>query len=182
LISSDLAKRYARAFFDIAVEEGKIEEYGRELASFASLIMQNKALQEFLANPIFELKSKKNVVEELLGRTRISGRTANFLRLLVDKQRINFLGEVENSYKEFMDKSLKKVRVSVKTAWPLTSELGGGAQAGGWPRWTGKDVEMTVEDDSSLIGGLVVRVGDTMYDGSIKSQLGNIRKLLGEER
>ena len=47
---------------------------------------------------------------------------------------------------------------------------------------TGKEVEMTVEDDASLIGGLVVRVGDTLYDGSIKTQLGNIRNLLGEER
>lgn len=181
MISSDLAKRYARAFFDIAVEEGKIEDYGRELAAFASLIVQNKALQEFLANPIFELKSKKNVIEELLGRSQISGRTANFLRLLVDKQRINFLGEVENAYREFMDKSLKKVRVSVKTPYPLTSELEGVLKQR-VAEMTGKEVEMTVEDDTSLIGGLIVRVGDTMYDGSIKTQLGNIRKLLGEER
>lgn len=181
MISSDLAKRYARAFFDIAVEEGKIEDYGRELDSFASLIVQNKALQEFLANPIFELKSKKNVIEELLGRTRISGRTANFLRLLVDKQRINLLGEVENAYREFMDKSLKKVRVSVKTPYPLTSELEGALKQR-VAEMTGKEVEMTVEDDASLIGGLIVRVGDTMYDGSIKTQLGNMRKLLGEER
>ena len=123
MISSDLAKRYARAFFDIAVEEGKIEEYGKELASFASMVLQNKALQEFLANPIFELKSKKAVVEELLGLVKMSERTANFLRLLVDKQRIGMLGEVENAYKELMDKSLKKVRVSVRTAYPLTAEL-----------------------------------------------------------
>jgi F-type H+-transporting ATPase subunit delta len=181
LISSDLAKRYARAFFDIAVEEGKIEDYGRELAAFASLIVQNKALQEFLANPIFELKSKKNVIEELLGRTRISGRTANFLRLLVDKQRVNLLGEVENAYREFMDKSLKKVRVTVKTPYPLNSELEGALKQR-VAEMTGKEVEMTVEDDASLIGGLIVRVGDTMYDGSIKTQLGNMRKLLGEER
>ena len=181
MISSDLAKRYARAFFDIAVEEGKIEDYGRELAAFATLIAQNKALQEFLANPIFELKSKKNVIEELLGRTQISGRTANFLRLLVDKQRIGILGEVENAYKEFMDKSLKKVRVSVKTAYPLTSELEGALKQR-VAEMTGKEVEMTVEDDASLIGGLIVRVGDTMFDGSIKTQLGNMRKLLGEER
>jgi F-type H+-transporting ATPase subunit delta len=181
LISSDLAKRYARAFFDIAVEEGKIEDYGRELATFSSLTQQNKALQEFLANPIFELKSKKNVIEELLGRTQISGRTANFLRLLVDKQRINLLGEIENAYREFMDKSLKKVRVSVKTPYPLTSELEGALKQR-VAEMTGKEVEMTVEDDVSLIGGLIVRVGDTMYDGSIKTQLGNMRKLLGEER
>jgi len=181
LISSDLAKRYARAFFDIAVEEGKIEDYGKELAAFALLTQQNKALQEFLANPIFELKSKKTVIEELLARTQISGRTANFLRLLVDKQRIGVVGEVDAAYKEFMDKTLKKVRVSVRTAYPLTPELEGALKKR-VAEMTGKEVEMTVEDDSSLIGGLVVRVGDTMYDGSIKAQLGNIRKLLGEER
>lgn len=181
MISSDLAKRYARAFFDIAVEEGKIEEYGKELASFASMILQNKALQEFLANPIFELKSKKAVVEELLGLVKMSERTANFLRLLVDKQRIGMLGEVENAYKELMDKSLKKVRVSVRTAYPLTAELEQTLKQR-VAEMTGKEVEMTVEDDTALIGGLVVRVGDTLYDGSIKAQLGNIRKLLGEER
>jgi len=181
LISSDLAKRYARAFFDIAVEEGRIEDYGRELASFASMVMQNKGLQDFLANPIFELKAKKAVIEELLGLVKLSERTANFLRLLVDKQRIGMIGEVENAYKELMDKALKKVRVSVRTAYPLSPELEQTLRQR-VAEMTGKEVEMTVEDDTALIGGLVVRVGDTLYDGSIKAQLGNIRKLLGEER
>jgi F-type H+-transporting ATPase subunit delta len=181
LISSDLAKRYARAFFDIAVEEGKLEEYGGELAGFTSIVAENKSLQEFLSNPIFDLKSKKTVIDDLLGRVKMSERTANLLRLLVDKQRIGMLGEMENAYRDLMDKSLKKVRVSVRTAYPLTSELEGALRVR-VAEMTGKEVEMTVEDDSSLIGGLVVRVGDTLYDGSIKTQLGNIRKLLGEER
>jgi len=181
LISSDLAKRYARAFFDIAVEERKIEDYGRELASFSTMVLQNKDLQEFLGNPIFELKAKKSVVEELLALVKMSDRTANFVRLLVDKQRIGMLAEVENAFKELMDKTLKKVRVSVRTAYPLSAELEQ-ALKHRVAEMTGKEVEMTVEDDTSLIGGLVVRVGDTLYDGSIKAQLGNIRKLLGEER
>jgi len=181
LISSDLAKRYARAFFDIAVEERKIEDYGRELASFSTMVLQNKDLQEFLGNPIFELKAKKSVVEELLALVKMSDRTANFVRLLVDKQRIGMLAEVENAYKELMDKTLKKVRVSVRTAYPLNAELEQALKQR-VAEMTGKEVEMTVEDDTSLIGGLVVRVGDTLYDGSIKAQLGNIRKLLGEER
>lgn len=181
MISSDLAKRYARAFFDIAVEERKIEDYGRELASFSTMVLQNKDLQEFLGNPIFELKAKKSVVEELLALVKMSDRTANFVRLLVDKQRIGMLAEVENAYKELMDKTLKKVRVSVRTAYPLNAELEQALKQR-VAEMTGKEVEMTVEDDTSLIGGLVVRVGDTLYDGSIKAQLGNIRKLLGEER
>ena len=181
MISSDLAKRYARAFFDIAVEERKIEDYGRELASFSTMVLQNKDLQEFLGNPIFELKAKKSVVEELLALVKMSDRTANFVRLLVDKQRIGMLAEVENAFKELMDKTLKKVRVSVRTAYPLSAELEQALKQR-VAEMTGKGVEMTVEDDTSLIGGLVVRVGDTLYDGSIKAQLGNIRKLLGEER
>ncbi|HNU85966.1 MAG: ATP synthase F1 subunit delta [Pseudomonadota bacterium] len=181
MISSDLAKRYARAFFDIAVEERKIEDYGRELASFSTMVLQNKDLQEFLGNPIFELKAKKSVVEELLALVKMSDRTANFVRLLVDKQRIGMLAEVENAFKELMDKTLKKVRVSVRTAYPLSAELEQALKQR-VAEMTGKEVEMTVEDDTSLIGGLVVRVGDTLYDGSIKAQLGNIRKLLGEER
>jgi F-type H+-transporting ATPase subunit delta len=80
-----------------------------------------------------------------------------------------------------MDKTLKKVRVSVRSAYPLNAELEQALKQR-VAEMTGKEVEMTVEDDSSLIGGLVVRVGDTLYDGSIKAQLGNIRKLLGEER
>ncbi|HNQ02525.1 MAG TPA: ATP synthase F1 subunit delta, partial [Syntrophales bacterium] len=151
MISSDLAKRYARAFFDIAVEEGRIEDYGRELASFASMVMQNKGLQDFLANPIFELKAKKAVIEELLGLVKLSERTANFLRLLVDKQRIGMIGEVENAYKELMDKALKKVRVSVRTAYPLSPELEQTLRQR-VAEMTGKEVEMTVEDDTSLIG------------------------------
>jgi len=145
------------------------------------MVLQNKDLQEFLGNPIFELKAKKSVVEELLALVKMSDRTANFVRLLVDKQRIGMLAEVENAFKELMDKTLKKVRVSVRTAYPLSAELEQALKQR-VAEMTGKEVEMTVEDDTSLIGGLVVRVGDTLYDGSIKAQLGNIRKLLGEER
>ncbi len=79
-----------------------------------------------------------------------------------------------------MDEALKKVRVQVKTAFPLSVELSGGL-AKSLENLTGKQVEMTVEEDPSLLGGIVVKVGDTLYDGSIKSQLNNIRNLLGEE-
>ena len=80
-----------------------------------------------------------------------------------------------------MDRTLKKVRVTVKTAFPLTGELSARLQTG-LEGLTGRQVEMTVQEDSSLLGGIVVRVGDTLYDGSIRTQLNNIRNLLGEER
>jgi F-type H+-transporting ATPase subunit delta len=181
LISSSIAKRYARAFFEIAGEEKRYEEYYRELGRFSAILKENKNLVEFLANPIFDQRSKKKVVASVLAKIQISQLTANFLKLLVDKRRIGILSDIESCYRELMDNTLKQVRVTVKTAFPLPGRLSAQLRAG-LEGLTGKQVEMTVLEDSSLLGGIVVRVGDTLYDGSIRSQLNNIRNLLGEER
>ncbi|HPX55085.1 MAG TPA: F0F1 ATP synthase subunit delta [Syntrophales bacterium] len=177
--SSTIAKRYARAFFDIAAEENRYEEYYVELLKFSSIVEENADLKEFLSNPIFNNEDKKEVVKTILEKISLSGIAANFLNLLADKQRIGILPDVVRCYREFMDEALKKVRVHVKTAFTLSSELSEGLMKG-LEEMTGKQVEMTVEEDPSLLGGVVVKVGDTLYDGSIKSQLNNIRNLLGE--
>jgi len=177
--SSTIAKRYARAFFDIAAEENRYEEYYGELLKFSSIVEENADLKEFLSNPVVNNDDKKDVVKTILEKVSLSGIAANFLSLLADKQRIGILPDVVRCYREFMDEALKKVRVHVKTAFTLSPELSEGLMKG-LEKMTGKQVEMTVEEDPSLLGGVVVKVGDTLYDGSIKSQLNNIRNLLGE--
>ena len=114
MIGSDIAKRYAKAFFDIAAEEQNYEGYYGELKSFSSLIDENRDLREFLANPVFDQSEKKSVVEEILTRIRMSGMTANFLRLLVDKKRIGIAGEIAESYRQLMDNKLRKVHAFCK--------------------------------------------------------------------
>ena len=178
--SSNIAKRYAHAFFEIAEEEKRFEKYYEELQSFSGVVGGNENLKEFLANPIFDQHDKRDVIDAVLQKIDMTGITANFLRLLADKRRIGILGEIVACYRELMDEALKKQRVQVRTAFPISSvlldrlkkELEG---------LTGKQVEMTVEQDQSLLAGIVVRVGDALYDGSIKTQLSNIRNLLGEE-
>jgi F-type H+-transporting ATPase subunit delta len=181
LISSNIAKRYARAFFEIAGGEKRYEEYCHELERFSAVLKENKRLSEFLANPIFAQPDKKAVVESVLAKIGVSPMTANFLKLLVDKRRIGILSDIEGCYRELMDNALKKVRVTVKTAFPLTGELSDRLQTG-LEGLTGREVEMTVLEEPALLGGIVVRVGDTLYDGSIRTQLNNIRNLLGEEQ
>jgi len=181
LISSGIAKRYARAFFEIAGEQKRYEDFFLELDRFSAVLRQNESLGEFLANPIFSQPDKKAVVDAILGRIQVSPTTANFLKLLVDKRRINVLPEIEERYRELMDDALKKVRITVKTAFPLNEELSVKLQKG-LEGLTDREVEMTVQEDPTLLGGIVVRVGDTLYDGSIRTQLNNIRNLLGEER
>jgi F-type H+-transporting ATPase subunit delta len=178
--SSNIAKRYARAFFEIAQEEKQFERYYDELQSFSGVVEKNENLKEFLANPIFDQKEKRDVVDAVLQKISMAGITANFLRLLADKGRIGILADIVACYRELMDKALKKQRVQVKTAFPLNAELTDRLKAG-LAGLTGKEVEVTIEQDASLLAGIVVRVGDTLYDGSIKTQLNNIRNLLGEE-
>ena len=181
MISSNIAKRYARAFFEIAGEEKRYEDYYHELSRFSAVLQENKNLGEFLANPVFDQPDKKAVLKSVLEKIPVSPLTANFLNLLIDKRRIGILSAIEGCYRELMDSALKKARVSVSTAFPLTSELSIGLQKA-LEGLTGREVEMTVIEDPTLLGGIVVRVGDTLYDGSIKTQLNNIRNLLGEEQ
>ena len=179
--TTTIAKRYARAFFDIAAEENRYEGYYDELVKFYSAIDQSSDFKEFLANPMFNNEDKKAVVKTILERVSLSGTSANFLNLLADKQRIGILGDIVQCYRELMDNALRKVRVQVKTAFPLSGELSNSLLTN-LETLTNKKVEMTIEEDRSLLGGIVVQVGDTLYDGSIRSQLNNIRNLLGEER
>jgi F-type H+-transporting ATPase subunit delta len=178
---SNISKRYARAFFEIAGEEKKLEQYYDELRQFSSMVAENKDLGGFLANPIFDQDSKKKVLQKIIGKLSLSKMTINFLNLLIDKNRIDVLPDIETCYRLLMDETLQKVRVTVKTAFPLSSQMQDYIMAN-LKKMTGRSVEVTVEDDQGLLGGIVIGVGDTLYDGSIKNQLNNMRNLLGEAR
>lgn len=180
MIGSSIAKRYARAFFEIAEEEKQFEKYYLELRSFSEMVDGNENLKEFLANPIFDQREKRDVVDNVLQKVGLAGVTANFLRLLADKRRIGILADIVACYRELMDAALNKQRVQVKTAFPLSNELSEHLKKG-MEDLTGKQIDITIEQDASLLAGIVVRVGDTLYDGSVKTQLNNIRNLLGEE-
>jgi len=178
---SNISKRYARAFFEIAEEEKKLGQYYNELSQFSSIVAENKDLAGFLANPIFEQDVKKKVLEQIIGKLSLSPMTVNFLKLLTDKNRIGILPDIETCYRLLMDETLQKVRVTIKTAFPLSSQMQDYITAN-LKKMTGREVEVTVENDQGLLGGIVIGVGDTRYDGSIKNQLNNMRNLLGEAR
>ena len=120
---SNISKRYARAFFEIAGEEKKLEQYYNELSQFSSIVAENKDLGGFLANPIFDEEAKKKVLEKIIGKLSLSKMTINFLNLLIDKKRIDVLPDIETCYRQLMDETLQKVRVTLKTAFPLSGEM-----------------------------------------------------------
>jgi F-type H+-transporting ATPase subunit delta len=120
-------------------------------------------------------------LEQVISKLSLSPMTINFLKLLIDKKRIDALADIESCYRQQMDEVLKKLRATVKTAFPLSEEMLAYVTSG-LEKMTGKQVEVTVETDESLLGGIMIGLGDTLYDGSIKSQLNNMRNLLGEAR
>jgi F-type H+-transporting ATPase subunit delta len=178
---SNISKRYARAFFEIAEGEKKLEQYYNELKQFSSIVESNKDLGGFLANPVFDQESKKKVLDKIIGKLSLSKMTINFLNLLIDKRRIDVLPDIETCYRQLMDEVLQKVRITLKTAFPLSGEMQDYITSN-LKKMTGREVEVTVESDKGLLGGIVIGVGDTLYDGSIKNQLNNMRNLLGEAR
>jgi F-type H+-transporting ATPase subunit delta len=178
--TGNIAQRYAKAFFEVAREDSRYEEYYGELKNFSSLLDENRNLREFLANPVFDGADKKAVVESILGKMTMSAMTASFLRLLAEKRRMGILHDITGRYGQLMDAALGKAQVQVRTAFPLTGELSAGLRKG-LESMTGKKVEIKMEEDPSLLGGVVVRIGDTLYDGSIRTQLNNMRNLLVEE-
>ncbi|MBW2630302.1 MAG: ATP synthase F1 subunit delta [Deltaproteobacteria bacterium] len=180
MIGSGIAKRYARALFDIAQKEDKIEVIYGELKGFSSVLKESGDLSEFFANPVFDNSDKSAVIGDILGKIGMSTTASNFLMLLVDKRRVDILEQIEECYQRYMDDVLNKVRVGVKTAFPLSSELSARIRKQ-MEGLTGKNVEMVIDEDPSLLGGVVIGVGDTLYDGSVKAQLNNIRGLIREE-
>ena len=178
---SNISKRYAHAFFDIAAKEKQLEQYYAELKQFSSILASDHALHEFLANPVFEQADKKAVVEKIISKLQLSPMTINFLKLLVDKKRIEVLPDIETCYRQLMDEALKKVRVNVKTAFPLSVDMQSYISSS-LGKITSRQVEMTVEEDPALLGGIVIGVGDTLYDGSIRNQLDKMSNLLGEAK
>ncbi len=178
--SSDVANRYSEALFEIAKEEKNYEKYFDDLKRFSAVVAESANLREVLYNPVFEKDEKKAVVEELLKIVGVSDIAANFLKLLVDKGRIVILDEIVDAYQQKMDQALNKARVTVKTAFPLSDDVIAEIRRT-MEDITRKQVEIIVEEDPSLLAGIVVKIGDTLYDGSVKAQLNKIRELLGEE-
>jgi F-type H+-transporting ATPase subunit delta len=180
LISRNIAARYAKAFFKVADEEKIFQECYEELAVFSDAIKENENLREFLINPVFSRDDKKSVMESLIQKSGMGRLSADFLKLLVDKRRIALIPDILDSYRDIMDKKLGVLRVAVKTALPLSKELSDNLKEE-LEKKTKSRVEMTVSEDPSLLGGVLVRIGNTYYDGSVQAQLNNIRNLLGKE-
>ena len=172
-----IARRYAKALLIIGKEDDKAESYKEELDRFSDLITREKELEQAITNPLYDVGGRKKVLQAVIEKTGVSKVLASFLLLLFDKGRFGFLSDINEFYKKLADELKGVVRASLVSATELSSETVEKIRTT-LSKKTGKDIILEVEQDPSLIGGIVSRIGDLVLDGSIKTQLLNMRESL----
>jgi len=169
-----LAKRYAKAIFTIGQEQENYEEYNEVLQGVATLFTETPEVADALTNPMYPMDVKEKVMTDLVASIGVDAVMGNFLNLLVQKKRAEILPEIANAYQTMVDEAKNISHGNVISAVELSDELKNNIQSV-LEKLTGKKVELTTSVDSSIIGGMVAKVGDLVLDGSIKTQLAGLK-------
>jgi F-type H+-transporting ATPase subunit delta len=178
--SKAAAIRYARALFDVALKEASgLEQVETELASFVDLFTQHPTLQKVLFNPAVPVPRKRAAVNELTERLGLMPVVSKLLTLLAERDRLSILPDLLSSYRERLMDHQQVVRAHLTTATPLSTERTEDIEHR-LAQVTGKTVIVSARVDPSILGGLVARIGGTVYDASVTHQLERIRTRLVE--
>ncbi len=172
-----IARRYAKALLLIGKDDGQIDTYRRELQQFADLLAQNPQLEQAINNPLHIAKARRNVLQGIVEKLGFGKVMSHFLVLLFDKNRIKFISQINDFYQKLADEVRGVGRAHLVSATELPAETIEKIRATLSKR-TGKDIILEVKQDAGLIGGLVTRIGDLVLDGSIKTQLLNMKESL----
>lgn len=174
------SNRYARALLDVAIKErADLEAIERDLAQFAQLFTDHPELAKVLLNPAVPLPRKRAAVADLLALAKLSPILGKLIALLADRDRLVLIPDLLVSYRDRLFDYRKVVRAEITTAAPLADGRAAKieqrlAQA------TGSKVLLSTRTDPSIIGGVVARIGSTVYDGSVTRQLEKMRERLIE--
>ena len=179
--SQAVARRYAVALADVVLSHGEAQEVREELASWGELMRSNAQLLEVFRNPTIPYERKRAILEELIGRTRPRPTTANFLKVLLQNHRLADLSEVSAQFAQELDRRSNVVTAQVTTARQLPPDAQEALRVR-LGELTGSTVRLKFEVDEALIGGVVTRIGSTLYDGSVRGQLQQIKQRMAGER
>jgi F-type H+-transporting ATPase subunit delta len=175
---SPVARRYAQALTEEAQTNGQLEAVDADVALLTETLDGSRELRAALTSPVVP-HAKKGAVLERLFEGQVSALSLRFLRLLVDKQRDGDIPEILDAYRALRDERTGTVEATVRTAAPLSAEERDRLQTALETRADAR-VRMRVEIDPSLIGGLVVRLGDVVLDRSVKHQLETLHEQFAE--
>jgi F-type H+-transporting ATPase subunit delta len=179
-LNGAVATRYATALADVALEHQRGNEVKRDLDAWAGVYAGSADLRNFLESPAVDREDKLKVIEQVAAKMKLESAVRNFAMLLMDRGRTELLGEIRAAFGAQLNARLGIAEAEITTAQELSAaekkEL-----AAALERRTGKKIEAKFVEDEALLGGAVVRVGSTIYDGSVREQLTRLREQLEGE-
>ncbi len=172
--------QYANALADIALEQGAADPAAKQLEGFGAAYEESAELRTFLASPAVSVEAKHEVLEKIAKRLGASKIILNFLFVIADHRRTQLIPEIVATFQEVLRQRQGVAEAEIASAVELTAaqkkEL-----AATLARVTGKKIEPKYSLDPAMLGGAVVRIGDTIYDGSLRSRLNEMRARLAAE-
>lgn len=178
---SAAAERYARALFSLARDEGRVEPVGEELATLVEAMRQVPALRDVLVRPLHPAKERRAAMRAVGQQLGLSPLLQNFCSFLIDQRRTRDIEAIADHYRRLAEAAAGRVRGEVVSAAPLEAAQLERLRAA-LARRTGRVVDLEVRVDPALLGGVVARVGDLVFDGSLRTQLAQLRASLTGER
>ena len=175
-----LAQRYASALADVALKQKREESAQKDLASFTDVFFSSADLKNALESPAVSEEAKQNIITKIAAKMELDDAVRNFVRLIVAHRRTEMLREIQQAFHVELNARLGIAEAEVTTAHELSGAEKKDLTAA-LERRTGKKIEARFVLDEALLGGAVVRVGSTVYDGSVREQLTRLRERLEGE-
>ena len=172
-----IERRYAEALIDISVENGAIDGYQQEFQNVVDVYNKEQELKFFLLNPRVNTDAKKDVLKKVFSDS-VNSNVVNFLMLLLDKGRAKFLPGILEEFIRLADKKKNILNMTIISAAPLKDAQIDEIKEKYMKIYNASSVKVNVEVDESLIGGVKVKIGDRVVDGSIKGRLESLKELL----
>lgn len=175
--STKVARRYAKAVMSLCDERGDGEVVRTALDTLAAVLTQVPQALQFLSNPTMPFDERRNLLVQLLDATAVQGTARNVVLLLLDKGRIAEILRVREEFSTLLDLKTGRVEAQVSSAVELSAAARERVQVL-LGRLLGKEVVLMARVDPALIGGVVVRIGNTVWDGSVANHLNRLRQQL----
>jgi F-type H+-transporting ATPase subunit delta len=177
MASATAPRRYARALFSIASDDGNVAGVREELRRLGALLEESPELRDVLLQPLHPAAERRRVLEGVAEKVAASSLLRRFYSYLIDQRRLVAFDQIEAEFGRLADEAAGKKKARVKSAQPLSAEQQA-RLARALSTRAGTNVELEVEIDPALVGGLVAQIGDTVYDGSLRTQLTQLRSTL----
>ncbi|ACI91735.1 ATP synthase F1, delta subunit [Afipia carboxidovorans OM5] len=176
---SGVAGRYATALFELARDQKSIDAVRADVDKFAALLADNPDLVRLVRSPVFTAQEQGKALDAVLTKAGITGITANFLKVLTANRRLFAVNDVIRAFRALVAKFRGEATADVTVAEPLNDKNLDALKAS-LKSVTGKDVDLNVKVDPSIIGGLIVKLGSRMVDSSLRTKLNSIKHAMKE--